>query len=145
MAADGRRRRRRRADGATCTPISSAPHREHTARTEQIFFCPPPRRTASMPPAGAPKRSHPGVEARSRVVACSMRRSVAVAIPLQTVSARTLSRDTKCKVCHSRFLKRRMPRHKLFERRPKKRQTMRELNKMGRRAPTPQIVRRMGD
>jgi len=79
------------------------------------------------------------------VVACSMRRSVAVAIPLQTVSARTLSRDTKCMVCHSRFLKSRMPRHKHFERRRKLRQTMKELNKKGRRAPTPQIVRRMGD
>jgi len=97
-----------------------------------------------MPPAGAPNRSHPGVEARSPVVACSMRRSVAVAIPLQTVSARTLSRDTKCLVCQSRFLKSRMPRHKHFERRPKQRQPMRELNKMGRRAPTPQIVLRMG-
>ena len=79
------------------------------------------------------------------MVACSMRRSVAVAMPLQTVSARTLSRDTKCMVCHCSFLKSRMPRHKHFERRPKQRQPMRELNKMGRRAPTPQIVQRMGD
>ena len=145
MAADGRRRRRRRADGATCTRISPAPHSEHTAQTEQISFRPPPRQTVSMPPAGPPKRSHPGVEARSPVVACSMRRSVAVAIPLQTVSARTLSRDTKCMVCHCSFLKSRMPRHKHFERRPKQRQPMRELNKIGRSAPTPQIVQRMRD
>jgi len=79
------------------------------------------------------------------VVACSMRRSVAVAMPLQTVSARTLSRDTKCMVCHCSFLKSRMPRHKHFERRRKQRQPMRELNKMGKSAPTPQIVQRMGD
>jgi len=43
------------------------------------------------------------------------------------------------------FQESRMPRHKHFERRPKQRQPMRELNKMGRRAPTPQIVQRMGD
>jgi len=145
VSADGRRRRRRRADGATCTRVSPAPHKEHTARTKQIFFRPPPRRTATMPPAGAPKRSHLGVEARSPVVACSIRRSVAVAIQLQTVSARTLSRNTKCMFCHSRFLESRMPRHKHFERRPKQRQLLRELNKMGTRAPTPQIVRKMGD
>jgi len=79
------------------------------------------------------------------VVACSMRRSVAIAIPLQTVSDRTLSRDTKCMVCHCSFLKSRMPRHKLFERRPKQHQPMRVLYKMGRSAPTLQIVQRMGD
>jgi len=144
VAADGRRRRRRRPDGTTCTRISPAPHRKHTARTEQISFRPPPRQTVSMPPAGPPKLSHPGVEVRSPVVACSMRRSVAVAMPLQTVSARTLSRDTKCMVCHCSFLKSRMPRHKPFERRPKQRQPMRERNKMGRSASTPQIVQRMG-
>ena len=43
------------------------------------------------------------------------------------------------------FEESRMPRHKHFERRPKQRQPMRELNKMGRRALTPQIVQRMGD
>jgi len=79
------------------------------------------------------------------VVACSMRRSIAVVIPMQTVIARTLSRDTKCIVCHGSFQKSRMPRHKHFERRPKQRQPMRELKKMGRRAPTPDIVQRMGD
>jgi len=144
VAADGRRRRRRRPDGATCTRISPAPHSEHTARTEQISFRPPPLQTVSMPPAGPPKRSHPGVEARSPVVAGSTPRSVEVEMPLQTVSARTLSRDTKGMVCHCSFLKSRMPRHKHFERRPKQRQPMSELNKMGRSAPTPQIVRRMG-
>jgi len=59
------------------------------------------------------------------VVECSMRWSVAVAIPLETVSARTLSRDTKYMVWHSCFRKSRMPRHKHFERRPKQRQPMR--------------------
>jgi len=38
-----------------------------------------------------------------------------------------------------------MPRHKHFERRPKQHQPKRELNKIGRRAPTPQIMQRMGD
>jgi len=143
VAADGRRRRRRRPDGATCTRISPAPHSDHTARTEQISFRPPPRQTVSMPPAGPPELSHPGVESRSPVVACSMRRSVAVAMLLQTVSARTLSSDTKCMVCHCSFFKSRMPRHKHFERRPKKRQPMREGNKTGRSATPPQIVQRM--
>jgi len=98
-----------------------------------------------MPPAGAPKRSHPGVEARSPVAACSMRLSIAVAIPTQTVIARALSRDTNCIVRHGRFQKSRMPRHKHFERRPRQRQPMRMLNKLGGRAPTPQIVQRMRD
>jgi len=79
------------------------------------------------------------------VVACSMRRSVAVAIPSQTVSARTLCRDKKCMVCHSRFAESRMPGHKHFERPPKERQPIRELKNMGRSARTLQIVQRMGD
>jgi len=37
-----------------------------------------------------------------------------------------------------------MPRHKHVKRRPKQRQPMRERNKVGRRAPTPRIVHRMG-
>jgi len=39
------------------------------------------------------------------VEACSMRQSIAVAIPMQTVIARTLARDTKCTVCHLSFSK----------------------------------------
>jgi len=48
-----------------------------------------------VPPAGASKRSNPRVAAPSPVVACSLLRSIAVAIPLKTEITRAVSRDKK--------------------------------------------------
>jgi len=56
---------------------------------------PPPWQTVSMPPAGALKRSNPGMATPSPVFACSLRRSIAVAIPLKTAITRAVSRDKK--------------------------------------------------
>ena len=147
MAADGRRRRRRQ-----CATLPAPSHSDflstplRTHRMDRADFLWP------TPPAdrfNAPRWSPDAVASwGGGSVTCGRVLYATVHSSRDTVAngdrSNALPRH-KVHFLSLTFQESRMPRHKHFERRPKQRQPLRGLNKMGRRALTPQIVQRMGD
>jgi len=105
---------------------------------------PPPWQTVSMPPAGASKWSNLVVAAPSPVVACALRRSIAVAIQLRTAITRAVSRNKKVHCLSVQLSNQPAATIHEFRNATESAPANERAEEMGRRAPTRQIVRRMG-
>jgi len=147
VAADGRRRRRRQCatlPAPTHSDLLSTPLRTHRMNRAEFLWPTPPADRFN-----APRWSPESVASwEGGSVTCGRVLDATVHSSRETIANGNRSKALPRQKVHClslTFEESRMPRHKHFKRRQKQRRPMRELTKMGQRAPAPQIVQSMGE